>query len=127
MGNTITGTWTDGKKNIDVKLTIILFKEDETHLVFCPALNLTGYGATEAEAMQSFDVMINEYFHYTTNKNTLSKDLKNLGWKILKNLRKPATPPNMSYLLSTNEDFKRIFDNYDYRKASTNISIPALV
>ncbi len=127
MGNTITGTWTDGKKNIDVKLTIILFKEDETHLVFCPALNLTGYGATEAEAMQSFDVMINEYFHYTTNKNTLSKDLKNLGWKILKNLRKPATPPDMSYLLSTNEDFKRIFDNYDYRKASTNISIPALV
>lgn len=125
MGNVISGTWTDGSKSIDVKLNIIFFINDDSHIVFCPALNITGYGASENEAMESFKTSLSEYFLYTNNKKTLAKDLEGLGWKIRKNLRKPATPPEMSYLLRTNEDFKNIFNNYDYRKASTHITLPA--
>ena len=126
MGNKVFGTWTDGTKMIDVNLQIIIFTEDDTHIIFCPALNLTGYGETEAEAMESFKTVLNEYFTYTNNKKTLVKDLRMMGWEIKKNLKKPATPPAMSQLLNTNDDFKNIFDNYDYKKMNTSVSMPAL-
>ena len=126
MGNKVSGTWSDGKKMIDVNLQIIIFTEDDTHIIFCPALNLTGYGETEAEAMESFKTVLHEYFTYTNNKDTLAKDLRMMGWEIKKNLKKPATPPAMSQLLNTNDDFKNIFDNYDYKKMNTSISMPVL-
>lgn len=125
MENKIFGTWTDGKKMIDVNLQIIIFTEDDTQIIFCPALNLTGYGKTETEAMASFRTVLNEYFTYTNNKNTLAEDLRMMGWDIRKNLKKPATPPAMSELLNTNDDFKNIFDNYDYKKLNTSVSMPA--
>jgi hypothetical protein len=127
MANIITGTWTDGKHNIKVNLNIIIFKEDETQIVYCPALNITGYGVTEKEAMDSFKISIGEYFVYTSNKKTLRKDLESLGWKIRKSLRKPASPPDMTYLLNTNDEFRKIFDNYDYLKTSASIALPAII
>lgn len=127
MKNVITGTWSDGKQNIKVKLNIILFKEETNFIVFCPALNITGYGTTEKDAMESFKIMTGEYFLYTSNKKTLAQDLEGLGWIIRKSLRKPATPPDMTYLLNKNEDFRKIFNNYDYKKTTADIALPAFV
>jgi hypothetical protein len=125
MKNTVFGTWSDGRKFIDVNIHIIVFKEGESHIVYCPALNLTGYGNTEQEASDSFNTVLDEYFIYTNNKNSLGKDLEKMGWKIKKSLKKPATPPAMSYMLLNNVDFKNIFDNYDFKKVNTSVSIPA--
>jgi len=125
MKNKVSGTWSDGKKFIDVNLQVLIFTEDKNQIVYCPALNLTGYGETESKAEESFKVVLTEYLTYTTNKKTLAEDLKNMGWTIKKNLKKPATPPAMSDLLQHNEDFKNIFDNYDYKKVNTSVSMPA--
>lgn len=114
-----------GKRMIDVNLSIIIFKEDDTHLVYCPALNLTGYGDSEDQAMKSFEVVLSEYFNYTINKQTLEADLQKMGWNIRKSLRKPATPPDMTYLLKHNEVFRNVFNNYAYRKEDTQVAIPA--
>jgi hypothetical protein len=63
--------------------------------------------------------------NYTTHKRTLWTDLKKLGWTIKKNKKKPATPPPMSELLESNEEFNRIFDNFPYKKFDTGVSLPA--
>ena len=60
-------------------------------------------------------------------KKSLANDLKKLGWNIKKTIRKRMTPPEMSYLLDNNEDFKEIFNNHDYKKTNTTVNIPALV
>ena len=127
MKNKIFGSWTDGEKVIDVNLQVIIFTEDKTHIVYCPALNLTGYGETVPQAEESFRIVLNEYFNYTSNKKTLAEDLKDMGWKIRKDMKKPATPPTMSELLQQNDEFRNIFDNYDYKKVSTSIRMPILV
>ncbi|HNU15743.1 MAG TPA: hypothetical protein PKI55_14925 [Chitinophagaceae bacterium] len=113
------------KGNITVKVPVLLFKEDNAHIIFCPALDLSGSGNTETQAKESFAIAVSEYLNYTTHKGTLWVDLKKLGWSIKKNKKKPATPPTMSELLESNDEFSRIFDNYPYKKFDTGVSLPA--
>ena len=121
----VTASYTSKKTNVNVEVPLLSFIEDKSHIIYCPALDLSGYGKTETEAKKSFEIHLHEYLQYTTNKNTLWIDLKKLGWTIKKNLKKPAVPPAMSHLLETNEEFNRIFNNYSYKKFDTGISLPA--
>ncbi len=77
--------FSNGKRNINVKVPVLSFKEDNTHIIFCPALDLSGSGNTQAEAKESFTIAVSEYLNYTTHKGTLWADLKKLGWTIQKN------------------------------------------
>lgn len=110
---------------IKFNLPFIIFEEDNTHFCYCPALDITGYGNTEQEAMDSIYVMLEEYFDYTAKKRTLAADLKRLGWHIKNSLKKKMTPPDTTDLLRNNREFKRVFNNLEYRKVDKEINIPA--
>jgi hypothetical protein len=58
------------------------------------------------------------------HKKTLSSDLIDHGWKVKKNMQKGATPPTIQDLLSTNKDFSRIFNTYDFKKTETRVELP---
>ena len=66
-------------------LSVLIFSEENTTIIFCPALDLNGYGSNENEALDSFKTTIQEYFNYALNKKTLVKDLISHGWKLKKN------------------------------------------
>ena len=119
-----SGTWKSGNENIKCMLPIIIFEEDGCQIMFCPALDISGYGKTEPEAQESFNIALGEFFLYTTHKNTFTSELQRMGWTIRKSKRKPMTPPPMSELLSKNDNFSRIFDNFPYRKINQSISMP---
>ncbi len=121
----IRGEWRSGKNVITCELPLILFEEDSNHITYCPALDISGYGSTESESNNSFELSLGEYFRYTINKKTLEEDLKKMGWIIKKHLKKAAIPPSMGTLLENNEDFNRIFNTMDFRKRSTTVTIPA--
>jgi hypothetical protein len=123
----MSGQWVSGKNRIKCNLPLIIFEEDNNVITFCPALDLCGYGSTEEEAKKSFEITLSEYFKYTVNKKTLSDDLKKHGWIIRKSLKRPAIPPTMEHLLRNNQDFNRIFNNYNFKKKETTIDIPALI
>lgn len=125
MGKSFTGTWVKDGKVIKVNLFMLLFTEDETHIAYCPALSLSGYGKTEAQAKESFEVVLDEYLRYTTNKNTLADDLVKYGWTIKKSLRKTATPPDFSDLLMRDAEVRNVFDNYAFKKEYKQVEIPA--
>jgi len=109
---------------IKVKLSIIFFEEDGSRIMYCPALDLSGYGSNENEAIESFKLTLGEYFNYTVNKGTLAKDLKRMGWTV-KNQNKKMNPPSMLYLLNENKNFSRIFNDHSYRKFDQVFDIPA--
>ena len=123
----LSGTWKGGAAEVDIKLSMIIFTEGESTVAYCPALNLSGYGESESEARNSFEVVLSEYLRYTVNKKSLSEDLKKHGWKIRGSLKKSPIPPTMSELLSLNEDFSRIFNNHDFKKTDTTFRIPSFV
>jgi hypothetical protein len=121
---TISGQWVSGKKQIKVNLALIEFEEDGSRIVYCPALDVSGYGKTEAEAMSSFSISLGEFFHYTTNKKTLASELKLMGWVIRKSKNKPMIPPPMSHLLKSNDNFNRIFNEHSFRKFDQAFDLP---
>jgi hypothetical protein len=119
----ISGQWVSGKSRIKVNLSLIQFEEDGTQIIYCPALDVSGYGNTETEAMNSFSISLGEFFQYTTNKNTLASELKNMGW-IVKGKNKPMSPPPMSQLLESNDNFSRIFNSHPFRKFDQAFDLP---
>ena len=62
-------------EKINSELAIFLFKEDDNFIAYSPALDLSGYGKTEEEARDSFNIVLKEYFDYAINEETLYKDL----------------------------------------------------
>lgn len=119
----LKGSFSNKKGTVTVNVPVILFKEDNAQIIFCPALDLSGTGNTIAEAQESFATTVEAYLDYTTNKGTLWTDLKKMGWSISK--KKPATPPPMAELLETNEEFSRIFETHPYKKFDTGVNLPA--
>ena len=81
---TVSGQWISGKDRIKCKLPLIIFKEENNIITYCPALDLSGYGSTEEEAKKSFEITLSEYFRYTVHKRTLVEDLRKHGWIIRK-------------------------------------------
>jgi len=119
-----TGSISFGHHRFDVSLDLIIFLENDTQIVYCPPLEVYGYGNDEKEAQESFKISLAEFFKYCTNKNTLRMELKRLGWQMKKSKTKPMVPPPITELLSTNENLSRIYNNFDFRKTVTIISIP---
>ncbi len=117
-----SGKWSSSGKDIKVTLSLILFEEDKAEIVYCPALDISGYGKNEKEAMDSFTVVLGEFLLYTTHKDTFFSELSKIGWKIKKN--KIMTPPPISKLLESNDNFSRIFNEHSFRKIDHSFALP---
>jgi len=69
---TLNGTWESRTNAIKYRLPVIIFKDQNNRIFYCPSLDISGYGATENDAYLSFQEVLKEYFRYTTNKGTLA-------------------------------------------------------
>lgn len=78
MINTIS---TDGN-HLRINIDLIDFVEDGVHFFYSPTLDITGYGDNKEEAITSFELTVEEFFHHTHEKGTLEAELKRLGWKM---------------------------------------------
>jgi hypothetical protein len=110
-----TGSWRSASNSVKVRLSLIMFNEDDTKIMYCPALEVSGYGKSEPEARESFEISLDQFLEYSIHKKTLSIELEKLGWK-LHGKYKPAHPPTMQQLLEKNENFNRIFNDHPFKK-----------
>lgn len=125
-GIAIFGENTYGDKSISLNLNVLQFKDDDTFLAYLPSMDLTGYGNTEAEAISSLHIVLDEFFKYTVNKKTLTSEMQRLGWKI-KKPNKPMLAPQMSELIPKNLFLKEIIDNKQFTSSTHQVNIPAFV
>ena len=70
------GHYTSSNSIIHTKLEMYLFQEDGSHIVYCPALDMSAYGDTDEEAKQAFAKSLSMYFDYCQKKTHCSKTLK---------------------------------------------------
>ncbi|MDX9905708.1 MAG: hypothetical protein RBS55_03875 [Bacteroidales bacterium] len=121
----IQGTWKSNDHEIEVHLPFIIFEQESVSVVYCPALDISGYGINELEAFKSFEVNLGEFLLYTNHKGTFISELKRMGWTVKASKYKPMVPPSMSKLLEENDNFSNIFNSYPFRKINHPVSLPA--
>ena len=117
-----TSRYRDGHNWINVKLSLIEFEEEGLHFIYSPALDLTGYGKTEAAAKESYNLAMEEFLKYTSNKETILQELERLGWTISK---KKVTAPSLSALIQSRSYLEEIFTEKNFRKTDETVAIPA--
>jgi hypothetical protein len=93
------------KKSSNGQMPVVIFKESGVWFAHCPALEITGYGHSEREARDSFDIMLAEFFRYAEENGNLHSELKRLGWQV-----ETHTPPPFEKLISRDETLKQLFD-----------------
>ena len=105
-----------------VGLSLVEFKEDNVTIIYSPALDLSGYGYSKAEAKNSFSEALHEFFRYTNNKKTLDKVLKKLGWTIRGSKKRPKfNPPKDSDLVTSNKMYSEIVNKKNYKVSRENV------
>jgi predicted RNase H-like HicB family nuclease len=120
-----SGKYVGGKdsQQVELKVDVVEYEENGIFYVYSPALDLIGYGKSRQEAGQSWEIVLEEYLNYTLNKNTLIKDLQNMGWNIKKS-KKQFTPPTFSWMLQNNEQLTEMYNNHDFQKTTKPITLP---
>lgn len=118
-----TSQYRDGHNWINVKLSLIEFEEEGLHFIYSPALDLTGYGKTEEKARESYNLAMEEFLKYTSNKETVFQELERLGWTISN--KKKVKAPSLSSLLQSRSYLEEIFTEKNFRKTDETVAIPA--
>jgi predicted RNase H-like HicB family nuclease len=67
---------------VEAELEIILMKEEDTFVAYCPAIDVASYGKTEKDARKAFDESLEIFIEETFRKGTLERSLLNLGWAV---------------------------------------------
>jgi len=112
-------------QQVDLGLSLVSFIEDGTYIIYSPSLDLSGYGDTEQEAKESFEIALKEFLRYTLNKRTLSKVLKKLGWKVSDKKRK-YKEPNFDDLVKKKDYLADIVRDKEFQKINQNFNIDFL-
>ena len=83
-------------KSIKIEVDVVILREDEYFVAYCPALELSAYGKKEKEALASFKNEINIFIEETAKKGTLEKYLLKQGWKLQQTPKINYRPPKLS-------------------------------
>ena len=96
------GNFSNPEATLEMDLALVSYVDDDNmHYIYCPALDLTGYGHTEQEAKNSFEQTLKLYLSYTLNKQTLFADMKAHGWCFILPIHsKIIRFPKFSFILS---------------------------
>jgi hypothetical protein len=119
-----SGEFKQGGKSLSLNLKVIFFEEDKIFFSYLPSLDLTGYGNTNAEALESLNIVLDEFLRYSIEKNTFFIELQRLGWNI-NNKKKLMMPPEMSELININEQLKDIIDHKQFSTSNYPVNLPS--
>jgi len=67
---------------ITVNVEVILFKEDDFWMSYCPALDISSYGKTQSGAKKWFGEVLEIFLEESTKNGTLEKHLLKQGWRL---------------------------------------------
>ncbi len=95
-----------GNQIMYVGITVVVFKEEDIFVAYCPALELSPYGDNEMKAKEAFDEALEILIEETSKKGTLERELLKLGWK-LQQRPKPFYQPPMYSLQEVQKISKR--------------------
>ncbi|MBP3227372.1 MAG: hypothetical protein J6M53_01160 [Bacteroidaceae bacterium] len=110
---------TGGRLSLNV--SVYLIKESPgTFVAYCPSLDLTGAGGTEADARRSFGIVADEYVSYCVSNGTLAADLEAHGWRLRQDAGE-AEEPAFDKMYRTSVALRDIVSRPSYKKYAQSV------
>jgi len=81
------------KDEFHYDLDVVVYKEGKYYVSYCPALDLSSFGVSKKDALESFNEAFDLFMEDIIKKGTLDKVLKSLGWIVLNAPKKTYRPP----------------------------------
>jgi hypothetical protein len=96
----------DGK--VEALLDVLFYVKEKVVYAYAPALDLVGYDYSEDGAKKSLNVVLEDFFRFGIQRNTLEKDLLEHGW--VKEIRKKEEyeVPNIWAVVSNNKEIQKL-------------------
>ncbi|WP_375417233.1 hypothetical protein [uncultured Hymenobacter sp.] len=79
----------------EVEVLLVLDDDTGQYVAYCPALELSSYGDTEAEAEAAFEEALQFFIQDTAERGTLDRLLLALGWRLVKKPTPVYEPPRL--------------------------------
>lgn len=124
----INAGFKNDKTNIKVNIILFSFKDNATFILYSPHLEIYGYGNTEEEAKESFEICLGSFLDYTTKKNTFFQELERLGWELKRGTtKKPKklNPPSWQSLFKKNDQLEEMLNKKSIKTSTKQIAVPA--
>ena len=100
----------DKNITVDVLLEVQLIKDGDYVVSYCPALELSSFGADEDDAKEGFEEALSIFLEELHNKGTLEKVLLNLGWGLRKFPVIMFQPPDLENLKTYPKPIQKRFN-----------------
>lgn len=134
MPATYSRQYNVGTLAVTVNLQILRYTDKGIFFIYSPAIELYGYGNSESESIESFEINLEEYIDYGITNGTLHQDLLEHGWKIkkvtqkssLRNIRNAVKPPKIDVLKASNPDLMELLNRNDVIQHQRSIMIPVI-
>ncbi|MGV3630576.1 MAG: hypothetical protein ACO1O6_05200 [Bacteroidota bacterium] len=117
----------NSEAEVKANIVLISFKEGDSHIVYSPHFDVSGYGLTEEEALKSFNYSVGVFLDYTVKKKTLHKVLSSLGWELIKgSVKKPKKihAPSWKELIQKNDFLEDLLSRHNIRTSHQEVAIP---
>ncbi|HRN27095.1 MAG: hypothetical protein IT276_11795 [Ignavibacteriaceae bacterium] len=80
---------------IKLQVDVLIIKEEDYIVAYCPALELSSYGKTKSEAKAAFEVDIKIFIDETFKSGNLEKYLLKQGWTLQQIPELDYQPPHI--------------------------------
>ena len=134
-----------------LSVSVIVFKENDVYIAYCPSLDLSGYDHTEEAAKRDLEYVLRQWLTEQMENNTLHDDLRQHGWKLKGGTAKEpsrqglvgsemcirdrrqhgwklkggtAKEPSLIDILRGNKSADRVFSMSEYSKLNVRTEIP---
>lgn len=88
------------KDSIKLQLDVLIIKEEDYIVAYCPALELSSYGKSQSEAKAAFEIEIKIFIDETSKNGNLEKYLLKQGWTLQQIPELDYQPPRIPLSLT---------------------------
>ncbi len=78
----MTNSIIQSQSKVSITVDILIVKEENYYIAYCPALQLSAYADSEEKARTSFEVELSIFLEETRKRGTFEKYLLQNGWRL---------------------------------------------
>ena len=104
---------TNGNNIVEMQVSLLVFKQGDYFVAYCPALELSSYGDSVEDAKAGFDDSMDIYLEYCEEHGTLEQDLIKHGWTIVRKPNKLAPPFRVKLDIPAGQLISQFHENWN--------------